>query len=60
MFNRAFVEGSGFDTSIPLDEAVMEYVTTELEGVISADRYGEPNGSQTQILAEEAEEAPAA
>ena len=60
VFNRAFVEGSGFDTSIPLDEAVMEYVTTELEGVISADRYGEPNGSQTQILAEEAEEAPAA
>ena len=63
VFNRAYVEGAGFDTGIPLDEAVMEYVTTELEGVISADMYGEPRGSLTQIEAEETaaeEEAPAA
>ncbi len=57
VFNRAYVEGAGFDTGIPLDEAVMEYVTTELEGVISADMYGEPRGSLTQIEAEETEEA---
>ena len=56
VFNRAYSEGSGFDTGIPMDEAVVDYITTELEGVISADMYGEPHGSQTQILAEEAEE----
>ena len=57
VFNRAYVEGSGFDTGIPMDEAVMQYVTTELEGVISAEMYGETRGYQTQILAEETEEA---
>ena len=56
VFNRAYSEGSGFDTGIPMDEAVIEYVTSELEGVITADMYGEPRGSLTQILAEEAEE----
>lgn len=56
VFNRAYSEGAGFDTGIPMDEAVVDYITTELEGVISADMYGEPHGSQTQILAEEAEE----
>ena len=56
VFNRAYSEGSGFDTGIPLDEAVIEYVTSELEGVITADMYGEPRGALTQILADEAEE----
>ena len=32
-----------FDTGIPLDEAVMEYVTTELMGVIGA-QYAAPQG----------------
>ena len=32
-----------FDTGVPLDEAVMEYVTTELKGVIGA-QYAEPQG----------------
>lgn len=32
-----------FDTGIPLDEAVMEYVTTELKGVIGA-QYAAPQG----------------
>lgn len=62
VFNRAYNEGSGFDTGIPMDEAVMEYIASELEGVITAEMYGEPQGRMTQILAEEAEEeiAPAA
>ena len=63
VFNRAYVEGSGFDTGIPLDEAVMHYVTEVLEGKITAEQYGQPRGSETQILAEAeeaAEEEPAA
>ena len=32
-----------FDTGIPLDEAVMEYVTTELKGVIG-EQYAAPQG----------------
>ncbi len=51
VFNRAYVEGSGFDTGIPMDQAVVDYITNELEGVISADMYGEPRGSMT--IAEE-------
>ena len=40
----AFAAASAqFDTGIPLDEAVMEYVTTELKGVIGA-QYAEPQG----------------
>ena len=35
-----------FDTGIPLDEAVMEYVTTELKGVIGA-QYAAPQGRIT-------------
>lgn len=32
-----------FDTGVPLDEAVMEYITTELKGVIGA-QYAAPQG----------------
>lgn len=40
----AFAAASAqFDTGIPLDEAVMEYVTTELKGVIGA-QYAVPQG----------------
>ena len=40
----AFAAASAqFDTGIPLDEAVMEYVTTELKGVIGA-QYAAPQG----------------
>ena len=40
----AFAAASAqFDTGIPLDEAVMEYVTTELKGVIGK-QYAEPQG----------------
>ena len=46
-FARAYSEGSGFDTGIPLDEAVMAFVTDVLEGKITAEAYGAPRGSQT-------------
>ncbi len=35
-----------FDTGIPMDEAVMEYVETELKGVIG-EKYAAPRGDQT-------------
>ncbi len=64
VFNRAYAEGSGFDTGIPMDQAVMEYITAELNGDITAEMYGEPQGRLTIVLPEaaeeEAEEAPAA
>ena len=49
-----------FDTGIPMDEAVMEYVEDVLGGVISAETYGTPRGDQTIVLAPEAEEPLAA
>ena len=61
VFMRAYNEGSGFDTNVPMDEALMNYISEELGGKITAEAYGEPRGMQTQIIAEEAaEEAPAA
>ena len=47
-FARAYNEGSGFDTGIPLDEVVIAYVTDVLGGVITAETYGAPTG-ETQI-----------
>jgi 2',3'-cyclic-nucleotide 2'-phosphodiesterase (5'-nucleotidase family) len=49
-----------FDTSIPMDEAVMDYIKTELKGVITADRYGESAGRITIKAAPAEEPAPAA
>ena len=46
VFSRS---SSSFDTGIPMDEAVMAYVTEVLNGTITAEAYGEPRGSQTQI-----------
>ena len=40
---------SSFDTGIPMDEAVMAYVTEVLNGTITAEAYGQPRGSATQI-----------
>ena len=48
-FARAYSEGSGFDTGIPLDEAVMAYVKDVLNGAITAEAYGAPRGNATQI-----------
>ena len=35
------------DTGVPMDEALMSYITTELGGVITAEKYGEPQGRIT-------------
>ena len=35
------------DTGIPMDEALMSYITEELGGVITAEKYGEPQGRIT-------------
>ena len=40
---------STFDTGITLDEAVMAYVSEVLNGKITAEAYGAPRGSLTQI-----------
>ena len=32
---------SGYDSSVPLDEVVMDYITSELKGVVSKAQYGE-------------------
>ena len=55
VFMRAYNEGSGFDTGIPMDEAVVAYISDALNGNITAEQYGEPRGAQTQIRAEEPE-----
>jgi len=49
VFGHAFSEGAGFDTGIPMDEAVMAYVADVLDGVITAEAYGEPRGTEKQI-----------
>ena len=46
VFNNA---SSQFDTGIPMDEAVMDYVKEVLGGTITAAKYGTPRGDQTQI-----------
>jgi 2',3'-cyclic-nucleotide 2'-phosphodiesterase (5'-nucleotidase family) len=44
----AFTYGGDFyDTGIPMDEAVMDYIKTELKGVIPASKYAAPRGDQT-------------
>ena len=50
VFKNAYLAGATFDTGIPMDEAVMEYITSVLGGVISAETYAEPQGRTTQIL----------
>ena len=40
---------SSFDTGIPLDEALIAYISEVLNGTITAEAYAEPRGSQTQI-----------
>ena len=48
-FARAYNEGSGFDTGIPMDQVVMEFISDVLEGKITEEAYGQPHGTQTQI-----------
>lgn len=40
---------ASFDTGIPLDEALMAYIAEVLNGTITAEAYGQPRGSVTQI-----------
>ena len=56
VFNRAYEAGTGFDSGIPMDQAVVEYVAEVLNGKITAEQYGQPRGSLTIILPEESEE----
>ncbi len=47
----AFASASSqFDTGIPLDEALMDYITTELKGVIGKD-YASPRGDIKYVVA---------
>ena len=48
-FFRAYEEGSGFDTGIPMDEAVISYIQDVLGGTITAEMYGEPAGRLTIV-----------
>ena len=56
VFYRAYSEGSGFDTGIPMDEAVVEYIEEVLGGVIG-EEYAAPQGRETQIQADAANDA---
>ena len=40
---------SSFDTGIPMDEALMDYIADVLGGKITAETYGAPRGTETQI-----------
>ena len=48
-YNVFALSSSSFDTGIMLDEAVIDYVTQVLGGKITAEQYGQPRGSITQI-----------
>ena len=51
VFNRAYREGFGFDTGIPMDDAVIDYISDVLDGVIGQ-QYAEPSPDAVQIRAE--------
>ena len=53
VFMKAWYEGNGFDTGIPMDHVVMDYITEVLEGNITAEAYGEPQARCTILPAEE-------
>ena len=45
----AFNAAGFVDTGVPMDEVVMDYITEELKGVVTAEDYGEPAGRITII-----------
>ena len=49
----AFSVANNIDTGKLMDEAVVEYITEELGGVVTAEQYGEPQGRITVKAAEE-------
>ena len=48
-YNVFALSESSFDTGITMDEAVMAYISEALNGVITAEAYGQPRGSLTEI-----------
>ena len=48
-FGSAYSRGFGFDTGIPLDDALISYISEVLGDVIGED-YAEPRGMIRQIL----------
>ncbi len=48
-FQAAYDRGDGFDTGIPMDQAVIDYITEVLGGKITAEKYGKVRGDQTVI-----------
>jgi 2',3'-cyclic-nucleotide 2'-phosphodiesterase (5'-nucleotidase family) len=48
-FHRAFEQGHGFDTGIPMDEAFTAYINDVMNGVIG-EQYASPRAEATQIL----------
>ena len=51
----AFSVANNIDTGATLDEVVMEYITEVLDGTVTAEQYGEPQGRIT-VLTEPVEE----
>ena len=43
---------ANYDLGFPMDEVVMEYITTVLEGKVTAEQYGEPAGRITVKVAD--------
>ena len=52
-FNRAYVQGADFDTGVTMDQAMIDYITTELDGVITEEMYGASGSRLTLLLPEE-------
>ena len=48
-YNAFAKSTSQFDTGIPMDQAVMAYITEVLNGKITAEAYGAPQGRETQL-----------
>ena len=47
----AFSVANRIDTGITLDEVVMDYITDVLDGTVTAEQYGEPQGRITVLTA---------
>ncbi len=47
-YNVFYNASYSFDTGIPMDEALVNYITEALGGTITAEAYGEPRGNATQ------------
>ncbi len=59
IFMRSWFDGNGFDTGITLDSAVNDYIKDALNGKVTEEAYGAPQGRMTIILPDNADEKPA-